>query len=79
MAIYNCNEDYTMEWMTRALVGMVQSGCWVLWNNFDKLPYGLSSVLGQQLQYLTNSIQTLASAKETQYHAPNVPNVSFVL
>ena len=36
----NCNEEITMPMMTQYMFGMVQSGCWVLFDDTDRLTKG---------------------------------------
>ena len=37
----NCNEELTLPMMTQYMMGMVQSGCWALFDDTDRLTKGI--------------------------------------
>ncbi|ESP00380.1 hypothetical protein LOTGIDRAFT_173233 [Lottia gigantea] len=62
-----CNENLTLPMMIQFLSGLVQSGCWVLFDDTDKLTSGLMSVTAQHLDYLRTALKTLDMSNNNQY------------
>ncbi|GFR96319.1 dynein heavy chain domain-containing protein 1-like [Elysia marginata] len=63
----SCHESITLPMMLQYLTGMVQSGCWALFDDTDRLTKGLMSVTGQQIDYLRSALRTLDINSENQY------------
>lgn len=38
----NCNNEITLPMMTQYMMGMVQSGCWALFDDTDRLSKGIA-------------------------------------
>ncbi|CAG5130198.1 unnamed protein product, partial [Candidula unifasciata] len=63
----SCHESISFSLMLQYLTGMVQSGCWALFDDTDRLTKGLLSVTGQQLDYLRTALKALDVGNEHQY------------
>ncbi|XP_035825634.1 dynein heavy chain domain-containing protein 1 [Aplysia californica] len=63
----SCHESITLPMMLQYMTGMVQSGCWALFDDTDRLTRGLMSVTAQQLDYLRTALRTLDVNSENQY------------
>ena len=77
-----CSEEFELSSLQRILSGCVQSGCWALFDNSDKLTLQLMSVAAQQLQLITNSLRTLRYNRGLEYSTRGFPlteRVSFYL
>ncbi|KAK6166840.1 hypothetical protein SNE40_023452 [Patella caerulea] len=68
-----CNESMTLPMMLQFITGMVQSGCWALFDDSDRLTTGLMSVAGQQLDYVRTALKTLESSNQSQYKIRGQP------
>ncbi|XP_041366047.1 dynein-1-beta heavy chain, flagellar inner arm I1 complex-like isoform X2 [Gigantopelta aegis] len=68
-----CSEAITLPMMLQFVTGMVQSGCWALFDSTDKLTSGLMSVTAQQLDYLQTAMRTLDLSSENQYKIRGQP------
>ncbi|XP_048242736.1 dynein heavy chain domain-containing protein 1-like [Haliotis rufescens] len=75
----NCNENLTLAMMLQLMTGMVQSGCWALFDNTDRLTTGLMSVTAQQLDYLRTALRTLDLSSENQYKIRGQPRFDKLL
>ncbi|KAK7008742.1 dynein heavy chain domain-containing protein 1, partial [Biomphalaria glabrata] len=62
-----CHNTVTLPVMLQYLTGLVQSGCWAVFDDCDRLTKGLMSVVGQQLDYLRTALRALAMTSENQY------------
>nr|KAG5709415.1 hypothetical protein BaRGS_029264 [Batillaria attramentaria] len=60
-------ENITLPIMLQYMTGMVQSGCWVLFDDTDHLTKGLMSVTAQQLDYLHTALRALDVSSQNQY------------
>ncbi|XP_060599368.1 dynein heavy chain domain-containing protein 1-like [Ruditapes philippinarum] len=69
----NCNSEVTLPMMTQYMMGMVQSGCWALFDDTDRLTKGLMSVTAQHLDYLRTALRTLDLSSENQYKIRGQP------
>ncbi|XP_069111191.1 dynein heavy chain domain-containing protein 1-like isoform X1 [Argopecten irradians] len=67
MLTVNCNEEMTVGIITQIMLGTVQSGCWTLFDDTDRLTQGLMSVAAQHLDYLRTALRTLQQSSENQY------------
>ncbi|XP_052095798.1 dynein heavy chain domain-containing protein 1-like isoform X11 [Mytilus californianus] len=69
----NCNEDITLPMMTQYMMGMVQSGTGVLFDDTDRLTRGLMSVTAQHFDYIRTALKTLQVCSENQYKIRGQP------
>ena len=67
IATVNCNEDMRIHKMNQYLVGSIQAGSWVLFDDADRLPKGVMSVFAQQIEYLSNALRVLDFSDDNQY------------
>ncbi|XP_052798483.1 dynein heavy chain domain-containing protein 1-like isoform X5 [Mya arenaria] len=69
----SCNSEVTLHMMTQYMMGMVQSGCWALFDDTDRLTKGLMSVTSQHLDHLRTALRTLDVSSENQYKIRGQP------
>ncbi|KAL8594105.1 hypothetical protein ACOMHN_000817 [Nucella lapillus] len=67
MFTVTCTENTTLPMMLQYMMGMVQSGCWMLFDDTDHLTKGLMSVTAQQLDYLHTALRALDVSSQNQY------------
>ncbi|KAJ8313858.1 hypothetical protein KUTeg_008419 [Tegillarca granosa] len=71
----NCNEDITVNMMNQFMVGMVQSGCFGIFDDTDRLTKGLMSVTAQNIDYLRTALRLLEGSSENQYLIRGQPRI----
>lgn len=55
----NCNAEVTLPMMTQYMMGMVQSGCWALFDDTDRLTKGIkekNSIFTKDANIYSNSL-----------------------
>ncbi|XP_076466624.1 dynein heavy chain domain-containing protein 1-like isoform X2 [Babylonia areolata] len=67
MFTVTCSDTTTLPMMQQYMMGMVQSGCWMLFDDTDHLTKGLMSVTAQQLDYLQTALRALDVSSKNQY------------
>ncbi|XP_070211333.1 dynein heavy chain domain-containing protein 1-like isoform X3 [Littorina saxatilis] len=67
MFTVTCTDSMTLPMMLQYMTGMVQSGCWMLFDDTDHLTKGLMSVTAQQLDYLHTALRALDVSSQNQY------------
>nr|XP_006818816.1 PREDICTED: uncharacterized protein LOC100376274 [Saccoglossus kowalevskii] len=64
---FNCNESLHANLMSRLLTGAIQAGSWLVWDDMDRMPYEMMSVIAQELEYLKQTYRVLESTGDNQY------------
>ena len=64
---FNCTESLHTSLVNRLLSGMIQAGSWLIWDNAERIPHSMMSVLGQQLDYLKQTYRVLEASMDSQY------------
>ncbi|XP_025095393.1 dynein heavy chain domain-containing protein 1-like isoform X2 [Pomacea canaliculata] len=67
MFTLTCSDSVTLPVILQYMTGMVQSGCWALFDDTDHLTKGLLSVAAQQLDYLHTAFRALDLSSKNQY------------
>ncbi|KAF6036156.1 hypothetical protein EB796_005533 [Bugula neritina] len=73
-----CSSQMGLSDLQRVLSGLVQSGCWAVFDNTDRLTVELMSVAAQQLHLITNSLRTLRYSTAYEYTARGFPTTEQV-
>ena len=58
--------------LQRMLSGTVQSGCWLIFDNSERLTVEMMSVMAQQLQIITSSLRILRYSPAYEYTSRGV-------
>ncbi|XP_077979356.1 dynein heavy chain domain-containing protein 1-like [Glandiceps talaboti] len=64
---FNCTEGLHTGLISRLLSGVIQAGSWLIWENADRMPLAMMSLLGQQLEYLRHTFTILEGDSDNQY------------
>lgn len=59
--------------LQRMLSGVVQSGCWAVFDDCDRMTVELMSVAAQQLQIISQCLKTLRYSTAYEYTSRGVP------
>jgi len=68
-----CSPEMRLGTIRQVLSGVVQSGCWAVLDDTDRMTKELMSVASQQLQIVTSSLRTLRYSKAYEYTTRGFP------
>ncbi|XP_070566099.1 dynein heavy chain domain-containing protein 1-like isoform X2 [Ptychodera flava] len=69
---FNCSESLHTTLLNRLLSGVIQAGSWLIWDNADRIPHSIMSVLGQKLDYIKHTYRVLEASSDSQYGARGI-------
>ena len=73
-----CSSQMELSNLQRMLSGIVQSGCWMIFDNAERMTVELMSVAAQQLQMITSALRTLRYSPAYEYTARGVAHTEQV-
>ncbi|XP_067931167.1 cytoplasmic dynein 1 heavy chain 1-like [Watersipora subatra] len=68
-----CSSQFDLFNLQRILSGVVQSGCWALFDNSDRLTVELMSVAAQQLRSISMALRSLRYSQAFEYTTRGMP------